>query len=434
MNFRAADKRVETNRQRPVHWTTALERLHTRLNASGEGILVFGPCFLPVLRVTVEVIEKRREELSALDKALLQLIAAGVDSIEGLSDITGMAPRSSQRLVTESIGLGLVEEFEGELVLAELGEETLRLGFPIVRSERMLRVCALSHRLLPTDAYARNCKGLKEIVGQKLPYGTFVPETEQVSMACLDIKKLTDPRAVNLPEETMRIERILKFSPAFQPGHLCVYGSNRQRKAAIAWGETLLHYEAQAIEPLLELIEPRAAQHFPQKGPGRNNHSYADAITRMMAMDGAEVAKPLRRARNGVLRIDVNRASSAWLTSRVIDAEDVRSETWAEVCGTAERLAFPVSGGRYFDRLSDNPVEVYIGDPDAATLVNQVRSVKAAIREFYDIHPSERTHQALEPHLRATFDDEVLSKVYGFAKAANRNYLLEKLAFFRRQK
>jgi len=408
------EKNAGSSRPRKMHWKALRLHVNRRLRIQEKQLYYFATCRLPCLQLRVHVLEQGREELNAFDSGLLMLIDSGVRTISGLSDVTAMAPRSVVRIMSEKIGEFLAEEGEQGLVLTNLGKKSIELGVPVKRTERVLRLCGLTSRLLPADAYQYEWKPLTGVMSGRLPFGQFLPEREVVSTEAIDICKIEDPRAFNLPEETIEIESIVDYLPGYQEGKLCIYGSGRHESAEVLWGRSMLNYAISDITPLIDFINPAADFSNSRNKSKKEGMTHAEFARKTLEKDGVVVSKDLHRDKNGILKIEVSSVSKKWLSSSPDEnrkpgvERDGSDSPWVLLCGTANMPAVPATGATCFRRMNDNPVEVYVNDPAWSQEIETLRHLDEAVFRYYNDPVSDRKQRDVRSYLLDCFDNQSL--------------------------
>lgn len=222
--------------------------LFNKLQADNLKLFFYQKLWLPAISLQMNMEEVAHEEHDFTHMTILGLLkaplAADVDESIAISNLMGLAEASVAEKIKELFVLGYVDTSStGRLQITTLGARTLELGKPIRRVKRALRICGMSQRLLPTQAYSRAFKLVENMTENDLNFVVVGRENEDVSLAAIDAidhmdKKTKD--AVNIPDEAIAIELATEYESGFQSGKLVIVGTDQPERAWAQFGDAFL--------------------------------------------------------------------------------------------------------------------------------------------------------------------------------------------------
>lgn len=176
----------------------------------------------PVLVATLLVREHSRESLGEVEKVCFDLVKAGIDSVDSVAALLGLQAQRFRHVVADMAGRGLVEVTAGSrLALTETGRLSLETGRIVIDTERAFLLCATSGRLMPSGFYGATRVRMDELQ-DKGRWEEYIDAMPEVSLAALQLEKITDRHAVNVPPEVSSFMELLATDPEFIKGDLLV--------------------------------------------------------------------------------------------------------------------------------------------------------------------------------------------------------------------
>lgn len=257
-------------------------RVLERAAAEGRRIVYLQPTLYPAIEVQVQILEASREQLFDLERALLELCAAGVGSADELAFALGLRSHRLLPLLLEAEHRGLLERplASAPYRPTELGLLSLRHGAALLRSTRAVLLCAITGAPLPAPAYEATTYTPAELSKvQARDYGLMV-EAPAVSLRHLHVEAIADKRAVNLPDELVAVEGVVAGSCAPRYVEALLEFSalaNGAPSCTAYFGDMRLPATWLTLEQALGLVEPLG---FPQRTP--------EQVLQVLATDLAE--------------------------------------------------------------------------------------------------------------------------------------------------
>ncbi|WP_224961234.1 hypothetical protein [Geomonas subterranea] len=216
-----AEKSIKS---RPVD----VAKITETLKAQGRQVVYLNTALYPVLQMQVRLREKCRDgSIGDLEVAVLRLAAAGVATVEQFAFSLGVSPQRIQPVLSEMAARGLLEEQRGDQGCfrpTTLGQLSLQHGCEVVETDRAVLLCGITGRLLPRGFYSMTAVSIQDIRAARF-IPDMIQEASAVSLAGLDLAKIPNRRAVNLPDEALEIRGVLPESvePRFIPCHMVVH-------------------------------------------------------------------------------------------------------------------------------------------------------------------------------------------------------------------
>lgn len=176
-----------------------------RIVERGDSMLYARRGFLPVLEVHVIAREVAREQLGVLELTVLKLVGDGVSTVAWLSRLLGISDGRLGSFLREFVQRGLLDvAASGHFSLSDTGLLCAQHGREVIDVKRAVLLSGLTGELLPTSAY--QLERLAPASLQALAKSThLLVESSAIPLAGLDLRRISDKRAVNLPEETQAI-------------------------------------------------------------------------------------------------------------------------------------------------------------------------------------------------------------------------------------
>jgi hypothetical protein len=188
------------------------QRLAREWSAQGRSVIFHQEALFPVLCIDVVLLERSREQMSSLELMLLGLLADGVSSVDSIALFTGLSKHRAGSLLDELLHRGLIEQGPAGQRESDLGRMTLESGFLTMRTTRRMLLCALTGRPLPAAAYQLPRLGHAELVNRRSLPAMLLKNADRVPLHSLDDNLLARRAAVNLPDEAIAIEGVMRES------------------------------------------------------------------------------------------------------------------------------------------------------------------------------------------------------------------------------
>jgi hypothetical protein len=302
--MKQAEKKLE---RRPVRADSGLQ---LALQRSGKRLFYLKPCLLPCLLLDVVIKERSREEASEADLMLLRCIRLGLRNTASLSRVMGIDVRTQ---LIQAQGSSLVDGEEGSWRLSEVGAECLQFGVPIRRVRRALRLCAISGRLLPRNAYELPLTLLLEEEMQTKGHTAFIAEPDSVPLSALQDGWQQEKKRLNLADETLEIEQVVSHKPALQHASLALVGDKGVEQAWVLFGRDQECYRPDQVLPMREPFDPNR-----EIRQGSQSDRAGDLLLRGLSKLGLDVQGDLLMNVHGLPHVCVSNASEEWLRKPLV--------------------------------------------------------------------------------------------------------------------
>lgn len=290
------------------------QQLFRKIEAEGLRLFFYQRLWLPVVAVQMNTEEVAHEEHDFTHVTILELLnapfAQNVEEYIALSNLMGLAEVTVQEKIRELFALGYVERsVSGKLTITSLGERTIALGKPIRKITRSLRLCAVSQRWLPTQAYNRPFKSVENMSANDFSFVVVARPHTEVSLMAVDAiqhMKQQEKNAVNIPDECIHIEPTEDYEPGFQHCKLVIVGKTNPERAWAQFGEEFLELPWADLkgEALLPTLTKRPSRLQPD----------LQTIKSVLARDGVEVDEEhvVQDDAYGQIRIHASQINASW--------------------------------------------------------------------------------------------------------------------------
>lgn len=226
----------------------------SELAKTGSRITYLHEAQYPLLEVEVVLRERSREQMGHLELTILKLLKTGPLELSVLAALLGFSEPRLHNLIKELQGRSLIAINIETFDLTKLGLLSVEQGFEVLEVKRALLLCGITGRLMPAATYDQPLSTVEELAGRT--YGrVLIDETQNVPTRHLDITKLVDKRAYNLPDEAAEIVDIVDYEPRFLSGTLALYETqDKKQRGEFCFADTSVDWLES--HELVELIEP----------------------------------------------------------------------------------------------------------------------------------------------------------------------------------
>lgn len=236
------------------------------------------PVLYPCLEVTVQLLEKSRDQMADLERAVLGMCGVGVGMPEEVAFALGLKPHRLAPLLREIEGRGLVARAAPDTpyYVTDLGRLSYQQGAELLRSTRALLLCGITGRLLPASAYDSPPLAASELGKRHRDTETML-EASAIPLQHLRLEAIPNKAAVNLPDEVIEIEGVLPGSarPCFLDALLeIVTESDGQTRCRCYFNDLRGYAGWLSVEQAVGLLEPLG---YPRQSP--------DQVLELLAQD-----------------------------------------------------------------------------------------------------------------------------------------------------
>ena len=205
------------------HFYTDASMVATTVQTDGKEIIYLRDALYPAVEAQIILREKSREQLGDIERTILQLIQQGIVNPDSIAYLMGLERHKLLPLIRELEGRNLIEwQEKSGYILSELGQLSVSLGVQVIEVERAVLLCGITGKLLPKEAYNVSHSAPDELSGNVYHY-ELMEESHKVPLTELDISKIPDKRAVNLPDEALSVEKLINYKPQFLKGVFVLY-------------------------------------------------------------------------------------------------------------------------------------------------------------------------------------------------------------------
>lgn len=356
---------------------------------SGENIYYARECLLPILDIKILVKERSREELSDTDLILFKLIKQGINTVESISLLTGLAEKLVNKHLNDMLGRSFIS-FNGETIaLTELGAETLQEGIPLRKVQRSFRYCAVSEKLLPRSAYDlvfTELDNLRANDSKQVKFRHVLTEKQLVNLAGLNLSGIEDKREYNITDEAISFDEILGYTSGYLQAKLFLVGKSTPARAIVSFGKQKCEYNLQQI---LSMLVPLNQRNVSSKL--NEEHQNKGVIVDSVEWDNL-----------GLPVINVKEAPDSWL--------DKNLESGIQailLCGTDEHTAKPVS----LPKLQGYTCRYQLMSPSQREEANLLQDFAALCDSYFQIPFKQRTHKNIREFIKSKHSDQELNVI-----------------------
>lgn len=197
----------------PVNPRRLRSRICEQAAREGRQLLYVHPVVYPSIEVHVQLLEKSRDQMADVERAVLGLCALGVGLPVEIAFAMGLMRHRLASLLVEIEHRGLIARAASDApyALTELGRMSHEQGAECLRSTRAVLLCGITGQLLPAGAYEAVQLAPDELRGWYRDRAA-IAASSAVPLRHLDLAHVPDKRAVNLPDEVTAIEGIVADS------------------------------------------------------------------------------------------------------------------------------------------------------------------------------------------------------------------------------
>lgn len=210
-------------------------RLLEQAAHEGRQVLHAHATLYPALEVEAQLLEKSRDQMADIERAVLGLCSVGVGKLDEIAFAMGLKAHRLGPILMDIQYRGLIAQSSssGIFQVTELGTLSHQAGVEMLRSTRALLLCGITGRLLPAPAYELERLSPADLRG-RYSDRSVLQEVSEISLAHLHVSTIPNKRAVNLPDEVTAIEGVLaeRVRPCFLDAVLEVSAASASPRAS----------------------------------------------------------------------------------------------------------------------------------------------------------------------------------------------------------
>jgi len=350
------------------------------LAQTGSRIVYLHEAQYPLLEVEVVLRERSREQMGDLELTILKLLKTGPLELPVLAALLGFSEPRLHNLIKELQGRSLIAINIEAFYLTELGRLSVEQGFEVLEVKRALLLCGITGHLMPASTYEQPLSTVEELA--KRTYGrVLIDETKNVPTQHLDITRLVDKRAYNLPDEATEIVDIVDYEPRFLRGILALYETpDKKQRGEFCFANTSIDWLEN--HDLIKFIEPIEWRH----GGKKSRDDILAEICQALQQVGCEVAASRYDEDDNPVVELIAMSDKAYKTQ--ISTGVMRPLLF--FVGTQNHPAIPIFNfPRSGSLLSGHPLRLIATNAALQKEIDILRTASNALDEFYD-DPSNR--------------------------------------------
>lgn len=191
-------------------------------NKNSEFVVYKKSSFYPCIQIEVITVERSREDMGALEMAILKLIRLGISDATQIAKLTGFNRANKlNALIGEMIGYGMITLENNKLFISKIGQDSISSGHQMIATKASLLLCGITGRLLPKTMYGARRVEADEL-SSRVGFRYLIDEKPTIPLSSLDLTGV-DKRKYNLKDEVAYIESYLDYTQVFLEADIAVY-------------------------------------------------------------------------------------------------------------------------------------------------------------------------------------------------------------------